>query len=110
MSREYIIAIAVDPAWDSLHEEDVQEMLRTNIEGSGIHVKSLDPVANGQPSDTGKLNAIFALYEGYFNTDQDIEVFAKEFYNLVGEVFSGRSLKQLSAKYLILDELALKST
>lgn len=52
-----------------------------------------------------KLDAIQRLYEGYFNTDQDTGTFAGEFFSAVGEILSGKELKDLNLKFLILDEI-----
>ncbi len=52
-----------------------------------------------------RLDWIQRLYEGYFNTDQDTELFSKEFYYAVGEILSGKSLKDLKLQFLILEEI-----
>lgn len=56
-------------------------------------------------ADEQKLDWIQRLYEGYYNTDQDAEVFAKEFFYVVGEILSGKQLKDLKLKFLILEEI-----
>jgi len=56
-------------------------------------------------ADTKKLDAIQRLYEGYFNTDQDTELFSKEFYYAVGEILKGKNLKDLKLQFLILEEI-----
>jgi hypothetical protein len=56
-------------------------------------------------TDPEKLDAIQRLYEGYFNTDQDTELFSKEFYYAVGDILSGKNLKDLKLQFLILEEI-----
>lgn len=56
-------------------------------------------------NDGQKLNAIRLLYEGYFNTDQDVEEFAAEFFHAIGDILSGIELKYLDLKFLNLDEI-----
>jgi hypothetical protein len=55
--------------------------------------------------DPEKLDAIRKLHEGYFNTDQDTDLFSKEFYYAVGEILSGKNLKDLKLRFLILEEI-----
>ncbi len=55
--------------------------------------------------DHHMLKAIRLLYEGYFNTDQDAELFAPEFYQAVGEILAGKSLPDLKLTHLILSEI-----
>ncbi len=52
-----------------------------------------------------KLDAIQRLYTGYFNTDQDTDLFSKEFYHAVGEILQGKKLKDLKLQFLILGEI-----
>lgn len=52
-----------------------------------------------------QLDWIYKLYEGYFNTDQDTELFTKEFYYAVGEILQGKDLKDLKLQFLILEEI-----
>lgn len=52
-----------------------------------------------------QLDWIYKLYEGYFNTDQDTELFAKEFYYAVGEIIQGKDLKDLKLQFLVLKEI-----
>jgi hypothetical protein len=54
---------------------------------------------------TEKLDMIKMLNDGYFNTDQDVETFAVEFYYAVGELLSCKQLKELPLKFLILEEI-----
>ncbi len=56
-------------------------------------------------ADEQKLDWIQRLYEGYYNTDQDAEVFAKEFFYAVGEILSGKQLRELKLEFLILEEI-----
>lgn len=62
-------------------------------------------MAKERISEEQILDSIQRLYEGYFNTDQDVEVFAKEFYQSVGELLSGKKLKDLKLKFLIVEEV-----
>ncbi len=56
-------------------------------------------------ADGGRLNGIRRLYEGYYNTNQDAEVFAKEFYYAVGEILSGKELQDLKLHFVLLEEI-----
>lgn len=56
-------------------------------------------------ADERKLDWIKRLYEGYYNTNQDVEVFSKEFFYAVGEILSGKQLKELKLESLILEEI-----
>ncbi len=56
-------------------------------------------------ADEQKLDWIQRLYEGYYNTDQDLELFSKEFFYAVGEILSGKQLNDLKLKFLILEEI-----
>jgi hypothetical protein len=51
------------------------------------------------------LETIKKLYTGYYNTGQDTEEFAVEFFYTVGEIMQGKELKNLDLKYLIVEEL-----
>jgi len=57
-----------------------------------------------------KLEQIQRLYEGYFNTDQDVGVFAAEFYQAVGDILSGKQLKDLKLQFIILEEIVKGGT
>lgn len=46
-------------------------------------------------SDTIKLNTIRDFYRAYYNTDQDIEEFAPEFYYVVGQLLNANVVKDL---------------
>jgi hypothetical protein len=107
MSREYRLLIEVGGSWDTLHGEEVEEMLTANVEGHGIRLKEIHPVDKDEtfPDDAGVLGLIRKLYRGYYNTNLDTEIFTTEFYYLVGEVLKGKKLGDLKAKYLKLDEL-----
>lgn len=58
-----------------------------------------------KPNQTTKLENIKTLYEGYFNTNQDTELFAEEFYYAIGELLQGKQLKRLELKHLNVEEL-----
>jgi hypothetical protein len=45
------------------------------------------------------------LYEGYFNTDQDTDLFAREFFYAVGEILGGKPLEQLDLRYILKEDL-----
>lgn len=52
-----------------------------------------------------KTEMIFRLYEGFFNTDQDTEEFAEEFFYAVGDILYGKQLKDLKLEHLKLEEI-----
>ena len=56
-------------------------------------------------ADEQKLDWIQRLYAGYYNTNQDAEVFAKDFFYAIGEILSGKQLKDLKLKFLVLEEI-----
>lgn len=49
--------------------------------------------------------SIARLYEGYFNTDQDTDLFAREFFYAVGEILGGKSLQHLDLRYILKEDL-----
>jgi hypothetical protein len=57
-----------------------------------------------------RLAQITALHEGYFNTDQGVEVFAREFFFSVGEILEGKDLKDLRLKFLDLGDISIPKT
>ncbi len=107
MSREYRLLVEVGGSWDTLHGEEVEEMLTANVKSHGIRLKEIHPVDKNvtPPPDAGMLGLIRKLYQGYYNTNLDTEIFTTEFYYLIGEVLKGKKLGDLKAKYLKLDEL-----
>lgn len=52
-----------------------------------------------------KIDWIKRLYEGYYNTGQNTDKFSKEFFYSIGELLSGKQLKDLELKFLILEEI-----
>lgn len=54
---------------------------------------------------SNQLDLIKKIYTGYFNTGQDTETFVKEFFYTVGNILSGKELKDLDLKYLNVEEL-----
>lgn len=48
---------------------------------------------------------IARLYEGYFNTDQDTSLFAREFFYAVGEMLGSKTLEQLDLRYILKEDL-----
>lgn len=52
-----------------------------------------------------KLDIIKAIYTGYYNTGQNTETFAEEFFYTVGEILSGKELKDLDLKYLNMEDI-----
>lgn len=107
MNREYRLLVEVGGSWDTLNGEVVEEMLTANVGGHGIRLKEIHPVDKDAtpPADAGVLGFIRKLYQGYYNTNLDTEIFTTEFYYLIGEVFKGKKLGDLKAKYLKLDKL-----
>ena len=47
-----------------------------------------------------KYKDIQFLYDSYFNTDLDLEDFSGEFYFLIGELLSGKNIKELESAVL----------
>jgi hypothetical protein len=99
--------VDVSGSWDTLHGEEVEEMLTENIGEHDIQVREIRELDAGTSfsPDVEVLSLIKKLYRGYYNTDLDAEVFTTEFYYLVGEILKGKKLSELKAKYLKLDEL-----
>ncbi len=56
-----------------------------------------------------RFDSIQRLYEGYFNADQGAEIFAGEFYFSVGEILSGKELKNLKLQFLNMEDLGVQS-
>jgi hypothetical protein len=73
MSREYRLLVEVGGSWDTLHGEEVKEMLTANVECQGIRLKEIHPVDKDEtpPADAGVLGLIRKLYQGYYNTNLD---------------------------------------
>lgn len=55
--------------------------------------------------ELNKLLTIQKLYRGYYDTGQNTEEFAVEFFYTIGEILQGKELKDLDLKYLIVEEL-----
>lgn len=51
-----------------------------------------------------KLNSIRSLYYGYQDSGFSPEIYIEEFYNSVGEILIGKSLKDLKLVYLEFEE------
>ena len=51
------------------------------------------------------LETIQKIYEGYYNTGQNTEEFAVEFFYTVGEILQGKELKDLDLKYLNMEDM-----
>ena len=61
-----------------------------------------DTIADGKEK---VLENIRKLCQGYYNTDQDTEGFAEEFFYAVGELLNGKSLRDLKLNHLKVEEL-----
>ena len=55
-----------------------------------------------------QIDTIQKIYTGYFNTNQAPDVFTEEFFYTVGEILSGKELKDLDLKYLNMKDILRK--
>lgn len=54
------------------------------------------------------LKTIQKIYTGYYNTGQNTELFAEEFFYTIGEILKGKELKDLDLKYLNMKDILRK--
>ena len=60
--------------------------------------------AESSDENLEKLNSIRSLYYGYQDSGISPEIYVEEFYNSVGEILIGKSLKDLELEYLEFEE------
>ncbi len=80
-------------------------LAENGISMDDIEVDDMSCLGGGGKDLRTICKSIARLYGGYFNTDQDTALFAKEFFYAVGEMLGGKTLEQLDLRYILKEEL-----
>ena len=79
---------------DEQHDKWVHDNMLNSLKSIAIDLQALETIKK--------------LYTGYYNTGQNTEEFAEEFFYTIGEVLQGKELKNLNLKYLNMKDMLRK--